>query len=40
MKNKLLCTDDDWLPQDDGIKVWKEDSEGRALWPHGFSIGV
>ena len=25
IKYKLLCTDDDWLLQDGGIKLWKED---------------
>ena len=33
MKYKLLCMDDEWLPRDGGIWLWKEDSEGRALWP-------
>ena len=36
MKYKLLYTDDDWLPRDGGIKLWKEDSQGRALWPPGY----
>jgi hypothetical protein len=34
MKYKLSCTDVDWLPRDcSGIKLWREDSEGRCLWP-------
>ena len=40
MKYKLLCTDDDWLPRDGGIKLWNEDSQGRALWPHGYPKAV
>ena len=28
MKYKLLCINEDWLPRDDGIKLWKEDSQG------------
>ena len=40
MKYKLLCTDDDWLPRDGGIKLWKEDSQGQALWPHGYPEAV
>ena len=35
MKYKLLYTDDDSLPQDGGIKLWKEDSQRQALWPCG-----
>ena len=32
MKYKLLCTDLEWLGEDGrGIKLWKEDSEGRSL---------
>ena len=31
MKYKLLCTDDEWLPQDGGIKLWKDDLGGRAM---------
>ena len=31
MKYKLSCTDDDWLPRDGGIKLWKEDSQ-RQLY--------
>ena len=40
MKYKLLCTDDEWLPQDGGIRLWKEDSKGRALWPRGIPSTV
>ena len=40
MKYKLLCTDDEWLPRDGGIRLWKEDSEGRALWPRGIPNAV
>ena len=40
MKYKLFCTDDDWLPRDGGIKLWKDDLQGRAMWPHGFPIVV
>lgn len=36
MKYKVSCTDEDWLPNDTtGIKLWREDSEGRCLWPRG-----
>ena len=40
MKYKLLCTDDDWLPREGGIKLWKDDLQGRAMWPRGFPIAV
>ena len=40
MKYKLLCKDDDWLPREGGIKLWKDDLQGRAMWPRGFSIAV
>jgi len=33
MKYKKYCTDSDRLPEDGGIKLWQEDSEGRNLWP-------
>ena len=36
MKYKFLCTDDEWLLRDGGIRLWKEDSKGRALWPWGI----
>ena len=36
MNYKLLCMNDDWLPRDGGIKLWKEDSQGRAQWPRGY----
>jgi hypothetical protein len=38
MKYKILCQDVDWLPrggEGSGIKLWKEDSMGRSLWPRG-----
>ena len=36
MKYKILCHHDDWLPRDGGgIKLWKEDANGRSLWPRG-----
>ena len=41
MKYKIFCTDVDWLPKEGGgIKLWKEDSEGRSLWPRGVPIPV
>ena len=40
MKCKVLCTDDDWLPQEGGIKLWKDDLQGRAMWPRRFPIAV
>ena len=42
MKYKIFCHDDDWLPKGDGcgIKLWKEDSEGRSLWPRGVPGAV
>ena len=40
MKYKLLCTDDEWLLQDGGIRLWKEDSKGRVLWPQGIPSAV
>ena len=40
MKYKLLYMDDDWLPRDGGIKLWKEDSQGQAQWPHGYPKAV
>ena len=37
VKYKIYCHDPDWLPKGEGsgIKIWKEDSEGRSLWPRG-----
>ena len=41
MKYKHLCTDIDWLGIDsNGIKLWKEDDEGRSLWPRGTPLPV
>ena len=32
MKYKILCHHDDWLPREGGgIKLWKEDANGRSL---------
>jgi hypothetical protein len=34
MKYRILCTNPDWLPKEGGgIKLWREDEEGRTLWP-------
>jgi hypothetical protein len=35
MKYRILYTDSDWLPKGRGIKLWREDKEGRALLPRG-----
>ena len=37
MKYKIYCHDEEWLPKGEGngIKLWKEDSKGRSLWPRG-----
>jgi hypothetical protein len=36
MKYKILCTNTDWLPKEGGgIKLWRDNEEGRALWPCG-----
>ncbi len=36
MKYRIHCNDEDWLPKEGGgIKLWKEDCEGRSLWPRG-----
>ena len=37
MKYKIYCHDEEWLPKGEGngIKLWKEDSKGRSLWPQG-----
>jgi hypothetical protein len=41
MKYKLLCTDVECFGEDGrGIKLWKEDSEGRSMWPHGVPFPV
>ena len=40
MMYKLLCTDDEWLPQDGGIKLWKDDLGGRAMWLHGIPSAI
>jgi len=39
MKYKHYCTDNNWLLEE-GIKLWKEDSEGRSLWPRGEPLLV
>jgi hypothetical protein len=36
MKYRILCSDSDWLPNEGGgIKLWREDDEGRAVLPCG-----
>ena len=42
MKYKIYCHDEEWLPKGEGngIKLWKEDSEGRSLWPRGVPDAV
>ena len=36
MKYKIYCTDNDWLPKGSvGIKLWREDNDGKAMMPHG-----
>ena len=35
MQYKISCTDSDWLPKEDGIKLWKEDDFGKPLLPGG-----
>ena len=37
VKYKIYCHDQDCLPKGEGngIKIWKEDVEGRSLWPRG-----
>jgi hypothetical protein len=41
MKYKHYITDSDWLPKEgDGIKLWREDSEGESLWPRGEPMPV
>ena len=41
MKYKNLCTDINWLGIDgNGIKLWKEDDEGRSLWPRGTPLPI
>ena len=39
MKYKIYCTDNDWLPEE-GIKLWKEDSQGQSLWLRGDPLPV
>jgi hypothetical protein len=35
MKYRILCSNPDWLPKEHGgIKLWREEEEGRTLWPH------
>jgi hypothetical protein len=39
MKYRILCTDTNWLPKEDGgIELWQEDKEERVLWPHGKPV--
>ena len=41
MKYKLYCTDVDWLGEErEGIKIWKEDAQGRSLWPQGEPLPI
>ena len=41
MKYKLFCTDVEWLGEGGaGIKMWKEDGQGRSLWPRGELVPV
>ena len=41
MMYKMLCTDADWLGENGrGIKLWKEDIEGRSSWPRGCPLPV
>ena len=37
LKYKIYCHNEEWLPKGEGngIKLWKEDLEGRSLWPQG-----
>ena len=39
LKYKIYCYDEEWLlkGEGNGIKLWKEDLEGRSLWPCGVS---
>ena len=39
MKYRILCTNSNWLPKEGrGIKLWRENEEGRALWPCGEPV--
>ena len=42
LKYKIYCHDEEWLPKGkgNGIKLWKEDSKGRSLWPRGIPDAV
>ena len=42
LKYKIYCHDEEWLlkGEGNGIKLWKEDLEGRSLWPHGVLDSV
>ena len=41
MKYKLFCTDVEWLGEGGAsIKIWKEDMQGRSLWPYGEPMPV
>ena len=41
MKYKLFFTDVEWLGEGGaGIKMWKEDAQGRSLWPYGEPVPV
>ena len=41
MKYKMLCIDAHWLGENGkATKFWKEDVEGRSLWPRGIPLPV
>ena len=42
LKYEIYCHDEEWLPKGEGngIKLWKEDSERRSLWPCGAPDAV
>ena len=39
LKYKIYCHNEEWLSKGEGngIKLWKEDLEGRSLWSRGVS---
>jgi Fe-S cluster assembly iron-binding protein IscA len=41
MKYRIHYSDNDWLPIEGcGIKLWRQDKEGRPLWLHGEPTAV
>jgi hypothetical protein len=41
LKYKILCSDNDWfLKEGGGMKLWREDEEGRPLWPCGEPVAL